>query len=159
MTQSRRTSWHHELMSAPLPVCSFDQLVLGRTFCLKLNAVVSLLCYFVCLITVVSPRTVAAEGAWDGLYGGGGGWRGVVVTSLHDGWYGSPICKIPFHSVHIVRKTLAFSHVIAMHAVERGYDPQGGFHASPYPTTHRSEDSDTHQDRLASRWRRSLSAN
>ena len=52
---------------------------------------VSLLCYFVCLITVVSPRTVAAEGAWDGLYGGGGGWRGVVVTSLHDGWYGSPI--------------------------------------------------------------------
>src|SRR6516162_6434130 len=28
--------------------------------------------------------TVAAEAAW-------GGWRGVVVTSLYDGWYGYPI--------------------------------------------------------------------
>ena len=52
---------------------------------------VSLLCYFVCLITIVSPRTVAAEAAWHGVHGGGGGWRGVVVTSLYDGWYGYPI--------------------------------------------------------------------
>jgi hypothetical protein len=43
------------------------------------------------LVTVVSPRTVAAEAGWDGLHGGGGGWRGVVVTSLYDGWYGYPI--------------------------------------------------------------------
>src|SRR6516225_8937672 len=35
--------------------------------------------------------TVAAEAAWGGWRGGGGGWRGVVVTSLYDGWYGYPI--------------------------------------------------------------------
>ena len=52
---------------------------------------VSLLCYVLYLVTVVSPRTVAAEAGWDGLHGGGGGWRGVVVTSLYDGWYGYPI--------------------------------------------------------------------
>jgi len=51
--------------------------------------VVSLLCYFVCLITIGPPRSVAAEAAWHGLHGGG--WRGVVVTSLYDGWYGYPI--------------------------------------------------------------------
>ena len=45
---------------------------------------VSLLRYFLCLITVISSMTVAAEAAW-------GGWRGVVVTSLYDGWYGYPI--------------------------------------------------------------------
>jgi hypothetical protein len=53
--------------------------------------VVSLLCYFVCLITIGPPRTVATEAAWDGVHGGAGGSRGVVVTSLHDGWYGYPI--------------------------------------------------------------------
>ena len=52
---------------------------------------ISLLCYFVCLITILSPRTVAAEAAGHGVHGGGGGWRGVVVTSLYDGWYGYPI--------------------------------------------------------------------
>ena len=52
---------------------------------------VSLLCYFVCLVTAVPPRTVAAEAAWHGVHDGGGGWRGVVVTSLYDGWYGYPI--------------------------------------------------------------------
>jgi hypothetical protein len=52
---------------------------------------VSLLCYFVCLVTAVPPRTVVAEAAWHGVHGGGGGWRGVVVTSLYDGWYGYPI--------------------------------------------------------------------
>ena len=52
---------------------------------------VSLLCYFVCLVMAVPPQTVAAEAAWDGLHHGGGGWRGVAVTSLHDGWYGYPI--------------------------------------------------------------------
>ena len=52
---------------------------------------VSLLCYFVCLVTAVPPRTVAAEAAWDGLHDGGGGWRGVAVTTLHDSWYGYPI--------------------------------------------------------------------
>jgi len=46
--------------------------------------VVSLLRYFLCLITVIPSMTVAAEAAW-------GGWRGVVVTSLYDGWYGYPI--------------------------------------------------------------------
>ena len=45
---------------------------------------VSLLRYFICLITVIPSMTVAAEAAW-------GGWRGVVVTSLYDGWYGYPI--------------------------------------------------------------------
>ena len=45
---------------------------------------VSLLRYFLCLITVIPSMTVAAEAAW-------GGWRGVVVTSLYDGWYGYPI--------------------------------------------------------------------
>src|SRR6516225_3890003 len=52
---------------------------------------VALLCYFVCLLTAVPPRSVAAETAWDVVHGGAGGWRGVVVTSLHDGWYGYPI--------------------------------------------------------------------
>ena len=45
---------------------------------------VSLLRYFLCLITVIPSMTVAAEAAR-------GGWRGVVVTSLYDGWYGYPI--------------------------------------------------------------------
>ena len=45
---------------------------------------VSLLRYFICLITVIPSMTVAAEAAWCG-------WRGVVVTSLYDGWYGYPI--------------------------------------------------------------------
>ena len=45
---------------------------------------VSLLRHFLCLITVISSMTVAAEAAW-------GCWRGVVVTSLYDGWYGYPI--------------------------------------------------------------------
>ena len=52
---------------------------------------VSLLRYFLCLITVFPSMTVAAEAAWGGWHGGGGGWRGVVVTSLYDGWYGYPI--------------------------------------------------------------------
>jgi hypothetical protein len=43
--------------------------------------VVSLLCYFLCLITVVPSRTVAAEAAWGGLHGGGVGWHGGAVTS------------------------------------------------------------------------------
>jgi len=79
--------------------------------------VVSLLCYFVCLITIVSPQTVAAEAAWHGVHGGGGGWRGVVVTSLYDGWYGYPIrftgiygyasnycCDYGYIAVHGVRR-------------------------------------------------------
>jgi hypothetical protein len=58
----------------------------------ELTAVVSLLSYFLCSITVVPSLTVTAQAAWDGRPGGGGGgWRGVVVTSLYDGWYGYPI--------------------------------------------------------------------
>ena len=52
---------------------------------------VSLLSYFLCSITIIPSMTVAAEAAWGGVHGGGGGWRGVVVTSLYDGWYGYPI--------------------------------------------------------------------
>jgi hypothetical protein len=50
--------------------------------------VVSLLCYFLCLITVVPSRTVAVEAAWGGLHGGGVGWRGGAVTSPYYGCYG-----------------------------------------------------------------------
>ena len=44
-----------------------------------------------------------------------------------DYFTGKTICKIPFHSVHIVLKTVAISHVKRMDAVEHGYGPQGGF--------------------------------
>jgi len=52
--------------------------------------VVSLLCYFLCLIAVVPSRTVAAEAPWGGLYGGEGGWRAGAVTSPYYGMYGYP---------------------------------------------------------------------
>ena len=51
---------------------------------------VPLLCYFLCLITVVPSRTVAAEAAWGGMYGGGGGWHGGAVTFPYYGMYGYP---------------------------------------------------------------------
>jgi len=55
--------------------------------------VISLLCYFLCSITVVPSPTVAAEAAWGGLHGGGGGWRGGAVTSPYYGCvYGYPYC-------------------------------------------------------------------
>src|SRR5262249_46439041 len=44
-----------------------------------------------------------------------------------DYFAGKTICKTPFHSVHIVLKTVEFSRVKRMDAVEHGYDPQGGF--------------------------------
>ena len=54
---------------------------------------ISLLCYFLCSITVVPSPTVAAEAAWGGLHGGGGGWRGSAVTSPYYGCvYGYPYC-------------------------------------------------------------------
>ena len=37
-----------------------------------------------------------------------------------DYFAGKTICKIPFHSVHIARNTLAFSDVRPMDAVESG---------------------------------------
>ena len=51
---------------------------------------VSLLCYFLCLITVVPSRTVAAEVAWGDLHGGGSGGHGGAVTSPYYGCYGYP---------------------------------------------------------------------
>ena len=54
---------------------------------------ISLLCYFLCSITVVPSPTVAAEAAWGGLHVGGGGWRGGAVTSPYYGCvYGYPYC-------------------------------------------------------------------
>ena len=54
---------------------------------------VSLLRYFLCLITVIPSPTVAAEAAWGGLHGGGCGWRGGAVTSpYHNCVYGYPYC-------------------------------------------------------------------
>ena len=47
---------------------------------------VSLLRYFLCLITVIPSLTVAAEVAW-------GGWRGGAATSPYYGCvYGYPYC-------------------------------------------------------------------
>jgi len=93
--------------------------------------VVSLLCYFVCLITIGPPRTVATEAAWDGVHGGAGGWRGVVVTSLHDGWYGYPIRLTRIHGYasnycNGYEYPYAYSHnvqfYVAVHGVRRVRD-------------------------------------
>jgi hypothetical protein len=60
----------------------------GPSVCLELTAVVSLLCYFLCWITVVPSLTVAAEGAWGGWHGGGDGWPGGAAPSPYYGCYG-----------------------------------------------------------------------
>jgi hypothetical protein len=52
-----------------------------------------LLCYFLCLITVVPPLTVAAEAAWDGWHGGG--WHCGAATSPYCGCCG---CGYPYYA-------------------------------------------------------------
>ena len=59
-----------------------------RSFYFELTAVVSLLCYLLCLVTVVPSLTVAAEAAWGGWHGGGRGWRGGAATTPYYGCYG-----------------------------------------------------------------------
>jgi hypothetical protein len=51
-----------------------------------------LLCYFLCLITVVPPLTVAAEAAWDG-------WHCGAATSPYCGCYG---CSYPYYAGNTV---------------------------------------------------------
>jgi hypothetical protein len=48
--------------------------------------VLSLRCYFFCLITVVPSLTVPAEGAWGGWHGRGTGWSACVASTLYR-WY------------------------------------------------------------------------
>jgi hypothetical protein len=47
------------------------------------------------------------------------------MPKTHDYFAGKTICKMPFHSVHIARKTVAISRVRRMDAVERGLPTRG----------------------------------
>src|SRR5262249_28697255 len=82
-----------------------------------------------------------------------------AMPKTPDYFSGKTICKIPFHSVHIVLKTVEIFRVKCMDAVEHGYNPQGDFHGSSAPAPYQSKDSHAHQDRSAPRWCRPLSAN
>jgi len=63
--------------------------------------VVSLLCYFLCLIAVVPSLTVAAEAAWGGRHGGGGSYGG-AATSPYYGCYGY---GYPYYAGTVIRLT------------------------------------------------------
>ena len=62
----------------------------------------SLRCYFFCLITVVPSLTLPAEAAWGGRHGGGTGWSGDVANGSYRWCYDY---GYPCYAVTIIRVT------------------------------------------------------
>jgi hypothetical protein len=64
--------------------------------------VLSLRCYFFCLITVVPSLTVPAEAAWGGWHGGGTGWSCGVASTLYRWCYDY---RYPYYAPTIIPLT------------------------------------------------------